>query len=181
MSIIIRDGTNSAQLATVDVNGDLHVTNDVANSTTAPSLANGDVVTAQADYVGSAFVKPYRRSQTVAQGSVINASTSPVTCLAAQGVGIFADISTLIITVTAAATTDLGFTVTLSDGTATYIFDMNTGSLGGGSDDPNNPLMISFPAALPATSTNTAWTVTSSVSTGVVCNITVVAVLQKAS
>lgn len=171
------DGT-AVTPATAPTNG---VATLVVNETTAPSLTNGQSVGVQGDYVGNIFTRPFRRSQTVAQSSVINASTSPVTCLAAQGAGIFADISTFVLTITAAATTDLGFTVTLSDGTASYVFDLNTGSLGTGTGDPNNPLVLLLPVPLPATSANTAWTITSSVSTGVVVHCMVIAVLQKAS
>lgn len=179
MSIILRDGTNSAQLATVDSNGDLHVIGDVANATTPPSLTDGQVVAMQGDYVGSIFVKTCRRSQTVAQATTITTSTGSTTVLAAQAAGIFADISSLIITVTPGATANTAFTATLSDGTASYIFDLFTGSVATVTDSPVGA-NLHFAVPLPATSAATAWTITLSSATPTV-NITVVAVLQKAS
>jgi hypothetical protein len=130
----------------------------------------------QSDYEGSIFVKPYRRSETVAQATTIASSAAATTVLAAQAAGIFADISTLVITATAALTTDLQFTATLSDGTASYIFDMETGTIA----TPASPLVISFNPPLSATTAATAWTIALSVAT-VTVHITVGAVLQKAS
>jgi hypothetical protein len=146
------------------------------NVTTPPSLATTQSVALQSDYEGSIFVKPYRRSETVAQATTIASSAAATTVLAAQAAGIFADISTLVITATAALTTDLQFTATLSDGTASYIFDMETGTIA----TPASPLVISFNPPLSATTAATAWTIALSVAT-VTVHITVGAVLQKAS
>ena len=89
----------------------------------------------------------------------------------------FADLSQLIITVGAIATTAIAFTATLSDGTNTYIYDMDTGVIASGGADP---LIINFNPPLPATSAATGWTIALSVNT-VVAHITTVVVLQKAS
>jgi hypothetical protein len=201
MSIIIRDGTNSAQLATVDSNGNLHVLDAtvstssgvitaatapttgvvglVVNETTPPALTTGQSVATQCDYEGSIFVKPLRRSQTVTQATTITTSTGATSVLAAQATGIFADISSLVITVAPGATANTAFTATLSDGTNNFIFDMFTGAL---ATVPASPVGVNvlFNPPLPATAAATAWTVTLSSATPTV-HITVVAVLQKAS
>jgi hypothetical protein len=148
------------------------------NQTTAPSLTIGQSVALQSDYAGSVFVKPYRRGQTVAKATTISATVTTTSVLAAQ-TGLFADISNLIITVTAAASVDTPFTCTLSDGTASYIFDMDTGAIATAVAAPN-PINISFNPPLPATSTATAWTITNSSATPTI-HVVVVAVLQKAS
>jgi len=151
----------------------------VVNNTTSPSLTTGQSVAAQADYVGNLFVKPYRRSQTVSQATTIASSSSATTILAAQAAGIFADISKLIITVTPAAVTAIQFTATLSDGTNSYVFDLDTGvTAATGAEGVD--LDLDFNPPLPATTAATAWTLTLSVAT-VTVNVTVVAVKQKAS
>lgn len=149
------------------------------NQTTAPSLAAGQSVAVQCDYVGSVFVKPYRRSQTASQATTITNSGATITVLAAQAAGIFADLSKLVIAVTPAATTGTAFTATLSDGTKSYIYDMDTG-VAGATAIEGVPVNLDFNPPLPASSAATAWTVTLSVAT-VTVHITVVAALQKAS
>jgi Ice-binding-like len=146
------------------------------NQTTAPSLTAGQSVAQQADYVGSQFVKPFRRSQTVAQATTIASSAAATTVLAAQAAGIFADIASILITATPALTTALVFTATLSDGTNNYVFDMDTGTVAASS----GPINLNFSPPIPATTSATAWTITLSIAT-VTVHITTVAVLQKAS
>jgi len=68
---------------------------------------------------------------------------SAATFIAAQGTGVFADISTLVIT---SSTTTAQ--ATLSDGTTSYVFNVATGS----------PVIINFPTFLKAVTANTAWT-----------------------
>lgn len=148
-------------------------------NTTAPAPTNGQCASIQSDYDGSLFVKPYRRSQTVGQATTIASSSAATTVLAAQAAGIFADISNLVITVTPAATTDLAFTATLSDGTISYIYDMDTGALATATADPT-VININFNPPVPATTAATAWTIQLNVAT-VTVHISVVAVLQKAS
>ncbi len=158
-------------------------TNAIATSlvynTTPPAPTNTQALVHQADWQGSLFVRPARRSATVAQASVISSVSTPVTALAAQASGVFSDISTVVMTVTAAASADIAFTVTLSDGTASYVFDLDTGALSTAVAAPP-PLVINFNVPLPATTAATAWTVTSS-SASVTVHITLVAVLQKIS
>jgi hypothetical protein len=146
----------------------------------APTPTTGQSVGTQADWNGSTFVKPIRRSQTVAQATTITNSSATTTILAADGTaGVFRDISNLMITVTPAATTDLAFTATLSDGTNSYIFDMDTGALATATADPTI-INLSFNPPLPATSSATLWSLTLSINT-VTVHVTVVAVRQKAS
>jgi len=163
-------------LESVDLAGNMRV--GVQNLTTPPSLATGNTAQLQADYVGSLFVKPYRRSETVSQATTIAASSAATTVLAAQAAGIFADISNFIITVTPSTATAAAFTATLSDGTKNYLYDLSFGgTLGTAVSDDQT---ISFNPPLPATTAATAWTVQLSSSSPTV-HITVVAVLQKAS
>jgi len=131
----------------------------------------------QCDYHGSLFVKPIRRSDTVGQATTIASSSSATTVMAAQASGVFADISSLIITLTGTAT-NTASTATLSDGTISYIFDLNTGATT--SFIQGSILNLSFNPPIPASSAATAWTVALSAST-ITAHITVVAVLQKAS
>jgi hypothetical protein len=151
----------------------------VVYNSTSPSLTTGQSVAKQGDYVGSQFVKPYRRSQTVAQATTIAASTTKTTVLAAQAAGVFADISTLIMTVVPGATVDTAFTAILTDGTNNYTISMDTGALGTAVGVPA-PINITFNPPLPATTAATVWSVTLSSSTPTVY-INIVAVLQKAS
>jgi hypothetical protein len=153
------------------------------NQTTAPSLTVGQSVALQSDYVGSIFVKPCRRSETLSQATTINA-TGVTTILASGGTGIFTDISNLIITVTpaAGAVADVALTATLSDGTKSYIFDLDTGATGTATVAGGPPTGVNtlFNPPLPASSTATAWTLNLSAGS-VTVHVTVVAVLQKAS
>jgi hypothetical protein len=146
-------------------------------STTAPAPTNAQVMAVQSDSSGSIFVKPIRRSETVVKATTITNSTTATTVVTAQAAGIFADVSSLVITVTPAATTALVFTATLSDGTNSYIYDMDTGTV---ASSVGFPINIIFNPPLIATTAATAWTITLSVNT-VTVHITTVAVLQKAS
>ena len=162
--------------ATTPANG---VATLVSNVTTAPSLTTGQSVAVQGDYQGSLFVKPYRRGQTVAKGTALHATTSATTVLAAQSSGIFADISEIIITIVVPASTDTAFTTTLSDGTASYVFNLDTGATSTATAAPP-PIIITFNPPLPATSAATAWTMTNNSLTPSI-DVIVVAILQKAS
>jgi hypothetical protein len=139
----------------------------------------GNMGVLQADSAGDLFVKPYRRSQVVSQATTIAASTSATTVLAAQAASTFADISNLIITPSPIATTAIDFTATLSDGTKTYIFGLNTGVTATGTG--SGPLVINFNPPLPATTAATAWTITLSSALVLDCYIVVIAVIGKAS
>jgi hypothetical protein len=156
----------------------------VANVTTAPSLTTGQSVVAQCDYVGSLFVKPYRRSQTSSQGTTIVNSVTVTNILPVGGTGIFVDISTLIITPVETATGVAGitFTASLKDGTNTYIYDMSTGDQSSITLPGTDPVSVNcaFNPPLPAATSATQWTITLSINT-VTVHITAVGVLQKAS
>jgi hypothetical protein len=165
------DGVITA--ATAPVNG-LAVLS--VNNTTPPSLTTGQSVALQCDYVGSLFVKSCRRSQIISKATTIAASTTATTVLAAQAAGIFADITNLWISSVPAATAT-AFTCTLSDGTVSYVFDMNTGTTAG---NAGMGVSITFDPPLPATNAATAWTVANSSATPTT-HILVSAVLQKAS
>lgn len=141
-------------------------------NTSAPAISATAYEPVQLDAYGSLFIKPYRRSQTVPQATTIT-TTTKTTILAAQAAGIFADISTLIVTAQSSATA-AAFTVTLSDGTNSYIYDMNVDNAVG-----TQELNINFEPPLPATSAATAWTLQLSVAETV--HVTCVGVLQKAS
>jgi hypothetical protein len=153
-------------------------------TSTAPAPTTGQYSALQSDHAGALFVKPIRRSETVSQATTIASSGAATTVLAAQAAGIFADISALIITVTplAGAVADTAFTATLSDGTNTYIYDLDTGATGSTtvSGVPSLGLNAQFNPPLPATTAATAWTIQLS-SAAVTVHITVVAVRQKAS
>lgn len=148
-------------------------------NSTAPAPTTGQAMAQQADWQGSLFVRPSRRSATVAQATTIASSGAATTVLAAQAAGIFADLSALVITVVPGATAHTSFTATLTDGTNNFVFDLDTGALATAPAVPV-PLVVNFPAPLPATTAATAWTITLSSAT-VTVHITVVAVLQKAS
>lgn len=148
-------------------------------NSTAPAPAAAATVPLQSDYVGSLFVKPFRRSETVTQSTTISASTSPTTILAAQAAGIFADLTQLTISVVPGATADTAFTATLSDGTKSTIYSLDTGALATAVGVPT-PLVISWIAAKPATTAATAWTLTLSSATPTIY-IDVTAILQAAS
>jgi hypothetical protein len=131
----------------------------------------------QCDYQGSTFVKPYRRGETIGQATTIASSSAATTVLTAGAAGIFLDIASLVITATGQAT-NVAFTATLSDGTNSYVFDLNTGSTT--TFTPAPPLVVNFDPPLKAASAATAWTIALS-SAAVTVHITVNAVLQKAS
>jgi hypothetical protein len=145
--------------------------------TTAPAPTTGQYSALQTDNAGSLFVKNTRRSQTVAQGTTITTSTAATAVTATPAANTFADLSQLIITVTPIAVTAIAFTATLSDGTNTYIYDIDTGVIATGGGDV---IIVNFNPPLPATSAATGWTIALSVNT-VVAHITTVVILQKAS
>ena len=169
MSIIIRDGTNPSNLATVDSSGNLHTldssggTSGAAVPATAIQVAGSDgtdLRTIATDASGQ--VKTLLENAVRVNGlraalgtfSLKSTSSSPVTLIAA-GTG-FRDIITLIFTNEGITAT----IVTISDGTATYTFGLAAGE----------GLPINFVSTLPATTTATAWTVANSASNTVDCS-----------
>jgi hypothetical protein len=141
--------------------------------------AAGTFVPAQCDDQGNLFIKEVRRSQIVSQAASILNTATPVTILAAQGVGIFSDITDLIVTPVPGATLSTTFTLTLSDGTKNYVFAMETGALAVVAAAAPD-LDLDFDPELPATTANTAWTITCS-SSSVSVYITCIALKQNAS
>jgi hypothetical protein len=170
-------------IGTAPTNGILALTACITNA--PPVLANGQSIGAQCDNNGSIFVKPFRRSQTVAQATTIALSAAATTILAASGIaGIFRDLTKLVISVTplAAGVAAITFTATLSDGTNNYIFDMQADQTGTAVlvSNPSPPLNLDFNPALPAATANTVWTLTLSVNT-VTVHVVAMAVRQAAS
>jgi hypothetical protein len=148
---------------------------------TAPSLTTGQSVAQQCDYAGSVFVKPVRRSQS-AQANGTIASTTAATMLAAQGSGIFADLASLVLTVTAVSTAAI-ITVNISDGTNTYKFATAPNQSGTGTSAEQvgfAPFTMNWNIPIPATTANVAWTIALSAAD---CTVAYVATftLQKAS
>lgn len=137
-----------------------------------PTYTAGKSDVPSLDLSGNLLVKPYRRSQTVAAGTACT-TTAATTVLAAQD-GFFTDITHLFISPLAVAI-DVNFTVTLSDGTNSYTYNLNTGAVT--TPAPGTQVAITFDPPLPASSISTAWTLTMSVTETV--NVNIVAVLQK--
>ena len=88
-----------------------------------------------------------RNNQQPQTGNVLSAALtgtgSAATLFAAQAAGIFVDITSLVLTNTTVGT---NVVATLSDGTVSYVFNVG------------QPVCISFPTPLKATTAATAWT-----------------------
>jgi hypothetical protein len=149
----------------------------VEYASTAPALTTGQSVMVQANSAGDTFVKPFRRSETVSKPTTISLTATATAVVAAPATGFFADISSLFISATPAASTALVFTATLSDGTSSYIFDLDTGTV---ASAVGAPLNLHFNPPLKATTAATGWTIALSVAT-VVVHITTIATLNTAS
>jgi hypothetical protein len=131
-------------------------------NTAAPATASGAAVALQTDSFGNLFVNPIRRSQVVpATGNI--ASTTPATMLAAQGAGIFADLSSIVLTVRQGATANIFFGILISDGTNTYRFNFMSQSAT--TITPSAPVNVNFDPPIPAKTANTAWTIALSAAT----------------
>lgn len=144
-----------------------------------PNVTPGQSIATQCDSFGNLLVKEIRRSNVKAVATSIANSTAPVTIMPAQGAGIFADITDLVITPVPGATVSTAFTITISDGTVNYVFAMETGALtvvAAAAPD----LDLDWDPELPASTPNTGWTAVSSsdaVSVFIIC----VAIQQKAN
>lgn len=156
MSIIIRDGTNAAQLATVDSNGNLHTldgnsgTPGSAVPATAIQIAGSDgtnLRTIATDTTGRTVAVLNGARATLGVFSVQSTSSSP-SSLIGSGSG-YRDIITLILTNEGTATI-----VSISDGTTTYKFALGA----------NLGININFSSTLPAKTSATAWTISNSAS-----------------
>lgn len=146
-------------------------------NTSAVTPTNTQTAGLQSNAWGAVNIRPFRRNKTVCTPTTIASSSSPTTVMAAQGAATFADISNLVITVVPAATVDLAFTATLSDGTQSFVYDMDTGALATAPADPTI-VNVEFNPPMAATSANTAWTITLNVAT-VTVHITTCAVDEK--
>ncbi len=172
----ILDGVNTA--ATAPANGVLGL--GMYNSTT-PSLATGQAIGIEVDYVGSLFVNPYRRSQ-IATATGTFTSTTATQLLAAQAAGVFADLGSINITQGLGATANVYFSVNVSDGTNTYKFNMFSNDSVSVTPTGSQPISMTFSPPLKAASAATAWTVAMSSATDTpTVNVTASFFLQKAS
>jgi hypothetical protein len=122
----------------------------------APIPAAGAASPVQVDAYGNIFVNEIRRSQVVpATGNI--ASATAATLLAAQGAGIFADMSSLVLTLREGATANIFFGVLVSDGTNSYRFNFLAQDVT--TQPPSSPFQLSFNPPIPAHAANTAWTI----------------------
>jgi len=125
-------------------------------NTTVPAPTAAQTVGLQCAPNGSLLTQPFRRSQIkMATGSI--ASTTAATLLAAQGAGIFADLKSLVLTLSA-ETTAAYITVNISDGTNTYEFGFSSEAVGTAGSGAW-PVPINWDVPIPATTANTAWTI----------------------
>lgn len=149
----------------------------VVCNTAIPSVANGQSIAAQCDYAGNQFVRPFRRSQMVSAAGTL-ATTTATQIIAAQGAGIYCDLSNFVATAAASSSSvvSTAFTVKLSDNTNTYVFGCLTGS----SLYDGQNLNIAFNPPLPAATANTSWTVQISTASATVY-VVAAGVLQKGS
>ncbi|PWT75513.1 MAG: hypothetical protein C5B59_08520 [Bacteroidetes bacterium] len=124
-------------------------------NTTAPTPSNGSASPLQISPSGNLLTQSYRRSQVLmATGSI--ASATPATLLAAQS-GFFTDLKSLVLTLSAESVAAY-ITVTISDGTNSYVFGYASqaiGTAGAGSW----PIAINWDVPIPASNSNTAWTI----------------------
>jgi len=125
------------------------------------AVANGQAIAIMTDKVGrQVVVQGHTRDLVGTQATTITASSSATTVVTAPGASVFADISHLTITNSDATN---ACTVTLSDGTKSYVYNMPAG---GG-------LTTNFNPPKPATTANTAWTLACSSASvsSILCNV----------
>lgn len=166
MAIIIRDATTSTNEATVDSSGNLHVqTNGATTGATAPTNAveegliaatalptavtGGQLVGAMGDKFGRQITTLNGPRDIIGTVSVQTTDNSSHNLIAGAGAGIYTDILFLVVTNESATAA----VISLSDGTTTYKIAVAA----------NGGAVLPIPTPLPAASTNTAWTVQSSV------------------
>jgi hypothetical protein len=142
-------------------------------NTTVPTPTAGQTVAMQLGPNGNLIDQPYRRSQIITNALSITSNNTAQQLLASQ-TGFYTDLTSLIISTSSLAPT-APFTVSISDGSKTYVFDLNTDQAVGA-----NVMNIVFNPPLVATSLSTQWTQTNS-SSSVTTHTTVVAVKQAAS
>lgn len=143
-------------------------------NTVTTTVGNAQSIAQQCDYVGNLFVRPFRRSQISPVQLATLSTTTAQTLFTAGATGVYKDISNLIITPLANATTSLPFVVNVTDGTTTYHFNLRTGSAAstaGQALDGTN-VVVNFNPPLPQSTTATTWMVNLNVTT---CTCAIVA------
>ena len=160
---------------TAPANGLAHLVIYTTNTVTS-TLSTGQSISAQADYLGSMLVRPYRRSQiTPAQLATLSTTTAQ-TLFTAGATGVYKDISSLIITPIPTATTSLPFVVNITDNTTTYHFNMQTGSSSTNTlsaATTGSIINATFNPPLPQSTTATTWMVNLNVTT---CTVAIAAI-----
>lgn len=151
--------TVGAAAAGASVSGNPILNGGRAATANPTAVTDGQASNVMTDKVGrQVVVQGHVREQVDRKATTITSSTSVTTVVAAGGSGVFTDITSLII-MNSSATATL---VTLSDGTVSYVYYLGAGS---GFTMPFNP-------PLPATTANTAWTLTCGTSVAsVYCNV----------
>jgi len=125
-------------------------------NSSAPFTTAGTSTPMQLDAYGNLFVNNIRRSQVVPVTGNI-ASTAAATLCAAPGAGVYADLSTLVLTLREGTTANTFFGVNVSDGTHTYRFNFLSQDVA--TFQSAAPLVVEFDPPLPATNADTAWTI----------------------
>lgn len=126
--------------------------NGTISTTALPSPTTaGNLVGTASDKFGRVIVIPQSpRDNTATQETTIISSTGATTIVAAQGSGVFADITSILLSNSSATATKF----TLSDGTKTRVFYLPAGDMRG----------ISLTVPYAATTANTVWTGTTATS-----------------
>ena len=142
-------------------------------NTVTTTVGNAQSIAAQCDYLGNLLVRPYRRSQLSPAQIATLSTTVSQTLFTAGAAGVYKDISSLVITPLPMVTTSLPFVVNITDGTATYHFNMMTGSFWTTVGSPGTPLPLTFNPPLTQSTTATTWMANLNVST---CTCSIVAI-----
>jgi len=130
-------------------------------------VTNGQRINTRHDKVGRLVVRPYQHRERVARAWVQVSNTTETTLLAAQGAGIFADLTHLSIFNSSATTVNVELR-SVSGGSTTMVF---TVPAGGG-------VVLPFPVPVPQATANSAWSVQASGSVSVL-NINAVFTLEQ--
>lgn len=141
-------------------------------NSTSPTPGNGNTVAVQLAPNGSLIDQTYRRSQ-IAVSSVATTSGTPSTLFSGIA-GTYIDLTSLTITTPSSNTSNV-FTASITDGTVTYVFDLNTDEATGA-----NTISITFNPPLPMSATGDSWK-QSNTGTLITTHTTVVAVKQTAN
>jgi hypothetical protein len=169
----------AAGIPKVGISGATGVTMDAANNaalptnsipvmgralSTNPTLATtGNTSFINTDLAGKIVTTPVAPRALIGKTATTVSVTTATAIVVAQGAGVFADITELIITTAGAAAQ----TITISDGTVSWVINYPNATLA-----PGQPFIAVFNPPLPAATANTAWNATQSVATA--CNYLVV-------